>query len=228
MTVAIPPFLDRRPLVFTYTNLNTYDKICPHQMYRRYIVKDIPYVETEPMRLGTRVHDAFELRIAGNKPLPVEFQQWEGFAKPFEGREAKCEMKLAITAKGQTCGYFDATAWLRVRVDIVLMKENIVFIADLKTGNSKYEDPYEIALGALLLKAKYPALTVAKGNYLWLKENRVGQIHDLSDFRATWVKTQSIVQKVETDRANSDFEKRRSGLCGFCDVLDCEFNRKEK
>ncbi len=58
--LPIPAFLDRRPLVYSYTFLHTYKNVCPHQAYRRYILKDQPYVETAAMKWGNEVHAAFE------------------------------------------------------------------------------------------------------------------------------------------------------------------------
>lgn len=221
--LTIPAALDRRPLIHTYTNLHTYADICPHQYYRRYITKDFPFVGSPQSEWGNKVHEAFELRIGGGKQLPLEMQQWEQFAKPFEGRDAKCEMKVAITAKAQPCDYWDnKTVWLRGKLDTTLLNGQAAFIADWKTGNSKYEDPYELAIGAMMLKVRYPDLKLVKGAYVWLKENRQGQVYDLSDFKATWVRTNNIVKSIEDDRAKRVFEKRRSGLCGFCPVEDCE------
>ena len=77
-----------------------------------------------------------------------------------------------------------------------------------------------------MLKAKYPQIQTVKGHYTWLKENRVGQLYDLSDFHATWIEINRIIDKIEADRQSGEFEKRKSGLCGWCDVKDCEHNSK--
>src|SRR5258708_25262580 len=66
-------FVQKFPL--TYTILNTY-LICPHQMMRRYIKKDLKFVETPEMKFGNEAHAALELRMAG-KPLPENMRQSE-------------------------------------------------------------------------------------------------------------------------------------------------------
>jgi hypothetical protein len=218
----IPAFLDRRKLVYTFTNLQAY-RNCAHAMYRRYLKKDIPYVETPEMKWGNDVHSAFEHRISSNRPLPITMQQWEKFATPYDGRAAIAEQKLGITKAGRTTGYWDSDCWFRGRVDLSILSQDRAFINDYKTGGSKYEDPFELEVGALLLKAKYPELTIIKGTYTWLKENRVGQLYDLSRFRDTWNEINRIIGKIEAD---NEFEKHQSGLCGWCDVRDCEHNRK--
>jgi hypothetical protein len=98
----------------------------------------------------------------------------------------------------------------------------MAFILDPKTGNSKYEDPFELATNALLLKVKYPELKKVVGSYGWLKENRMGQQYDLSDFKRTFVEIQRLMRLVAEKRASGEWFKKKSGLCGFCGVADCE------
>ena len=81
----LPACLDRRKIVYTYTMLSTY-KNCGHQMFRRYVKKDLPYVETPEMKWGKDVHSAFEHRVASGRPLPHTMHQWEEFARPYDGR----------------------------------------------------------------------------------------------------------------------------------------------
>jgi len=71
-------------ITYTYTNLNTYENNLPASILQALPVRDIPYKETKEMKFGNDVHTAFELRIGGKKLLPVEMQQWEGFATPFD------------------------------------------------------------------------------------------------------------------------------------------------
>lgn len=225
---TLPEFLDRRKLVYTYTMLTAY-KNCGYQMYRRYIKKDLPYVETPEMRWGKDVHSAFEYRVAAGKPLPESMNQWEQFAKPFDGRQAITEQKLGITKEGKPTGFWDSDCWFRGVVDLTLKAKHKAFVNDWKSGNSKFEDPFELEIGALLLKAKYPELTIVQGSYTWLKENRVSKPYNLSDFRATWITLNTLIQKVEADRQSRYFEKKQSGLCqGWCDVKDCEMWKPKK
>lgn len=231
----IPAFLDRRPLVYTYTILNNYRNVCPHQMFRRYIARDQPYVETPEMKWGNQVHSAFEFRIGSGKPLPDGMQQWEKFAAPFDSfasakaraagkpRTISVEQKLAITKDAQPCDYWAKDVWLRGKLDLTAIEGDTAYMADWKTGGSKYEDPFELEVGAVLLKLNKKHLTKIVGNYVWLKEERLGQRYDLSAFRQTWDEINRIVALIERDRsAEGGFEKRKSGLCGWCSVSDCE------
>jgi DNA-binding IclR family transcriptional regulator len=73
----------------------------------------------------------------------------------------------------------------------------------------------------VLLQAKHNVTTI-KGNYAWLAENRLGTLYDLSDTNKTFAKMKHLMDEIERDRARDWFEKRKSGLCGYCSVALCE------
>jgi len=217
----LPAVLDRRKLVYTYSILNNYRNVCPHQTYRRYVKRDLPYVETDAMRFGNEVHAAFEHRIGAGKPLPESMRQWECFASPFDGLQARTELKLGMLADGAPADYWAKDVWLRGKLDLVVIQDVAAYMNDLKTGSSRYEDPFELEIGALLLHANNPQLTRISGTYTWLKENRVGQMYDLSDTKKTYDEVSRLVAEIES----SDWEKKPNGLCkAHCDVLDCQHN----
>jgi hypothetical protein len=223
----IPANLDRTRLVGTYSILNAY-KNCAHQMARKYVIKDQPFVETPEMAFGNEVHAAMELRVGGRKPLPVSMQQWEQFCAPFDGREVKVEQKLGVAWNMRPLDFWDKEVYFRGKIDVSIVNGSTAYIADWKTGSSKYEDPFELATGAVLLKAKHSGLTKIVGNYVWLKENRVGERHDLSDVSATWETIRTLMCEIEERKKAGTWEKTKSGLCGYCSVRDCEhwFERK--
>jgi hypothetical protein len=219
---SLPSFLDRRPFVGTYTNLNTFRSVCEYQAYRRYIKKDIPYVETDAMRFGNDIHSAFEHRLGSRKPLPEHMRHWEGFAYPFDKYQVLVEQKLGMTDRARVTGFFDSDVWFRGKADAVVLKGELAFICDWKSGNSKFEDPFELATNALLLKIRYPELKKVVGSYAWLKENRMSQQYDLSDFKGTFMEISRLIGLVTEKRASGEWVKRKSGLCGYCNVTDCD------
>ena len=221
MALDIPAALDRRPFVGTYTILNSY-KNCGHAMFRRYVLRDQPYVETPEMKFGNEVHSAFEYRIGSNKPLPETMKHWEHFATPFDGQLAKVEQKLGISAEGKAVGFWDGSVWFRGKNDVTIVRGDTAYLADFKTGKSNYEDPFELETNAVLIHAKYPQLKKIVGSYIWLRENRVSQMYDLSDTRSTWNEICRLMGEILARRATGAFEKKKSGLCGWCSVEDCE------
>jgi len=220
-----PAGLTTRPgIIFTYTNLNCYSSICPHQFWHRYILKTVPYKPTEAMQWGNDVHDAFQKRIQGGKPLPDTMRQWETLAAPFAERGAQTEVQLAVGYTYQETDYWGKgtqVPFVRGKIDCAVVNNTRAYMADWKTGKRR-EDPFELEIGAMLLKARYPDLQIIIGTYVWLQDSDLGKPHDLSDTNKTFRKCQQIAQEISQDQV---FEKRPGPLCGWCGVKTCEYNR---
>lgn len=217
----IPAFLDRRPFIGTYTNLNQF-KNCEHAMFRRYIKKDQPYVETAKMKFGNDGHAAFENRVGYGKVLPEQFRGWEHYATPFDAYEAVVEQKLAINDKGQPVDFWAKDCWFRGKIDVTVALNDKALLTDWKFGKSNYEDPFELKTNALLLKAKHPNLRTVVGRYVYLKEDKNGQMHDLSDFQATWLEINRLMNLIAEKRKSGEWVKKQGPLCGYCSVSDCQ------
>jgi len=208
-------------MIGTYTLLDTYKK-CPHQAYRRYFTKDFPFKPTKASEWGNKVHEAMDRRCSARQPLPLDMQQWESFARPFDAHKVATEQKLAMDVNGHAVDYWDKNCWFRGKADLVIFDRERAYIGDWKTGNSRYEDPFELATNAMLLKANHPQLTQVGGCYLWLKDMRVGQYYDVSDFNATWRTVHDLMTEMAGKKRPEDWEKTKSPLCGYCPVADCE------
>ena len=215
----------QKPFVFTYTNINTY-LICPEQMYRRYVKKDVAFKGSPESEFGNEVHSAMEYRIGG-KPLPVKMQHWEPFVAAFDGLKVKAEVKLGITAEGRPTGFFDKDVWLRGKADVVAINGTACFLPDWKSGKPR-EEPLELAVNAMLVHAANPHLRSFTGAYVWLKENRMGVAHDVSDTNSTWAKVNNVVEEIKDSMQSGVWEKKRTPLCAWCDVADCENNTNPK
>lgn len=217
----IPTFLDRRPFVGTFTILKAVQN-CQHQMWRRYIKKDQPYVQTEAQAFGDFVHKAMAKRVQHGIVLPEAMRDWEKHAAPFDQYKPATELELGVTREGRPTGFWDANVWFRGKVDVAIVMGVKAMITDWKTGSSKYEDEFELATGALLLKAHNPDITKVIGRYIYLKEDKLGPLHDLSDFHRTWQEMHQLMALIEQKRQSGEWIKKKSGLCGYCSVQDCE------
>jgi len=224
----IPAFLDRRPIVWSYSLLHCFRDVCAHQGQARYIDKTIKFVETPEIKNGNEGHEALELRVGAQKPLPLKFADCEPFAAPFDGRGAITEAWYYIDTDGRACDRFAKNKFGHGKLDLVLMQDDTAYLNDWKFGNSKYEDPFELEIGALLLHAKYPHLKTIKGTYTWLKEKRLSKMYDLSDTQKTWTEACTIMNTILNYRQLGEFPKKRSGLCGWCQRWDCDQNTNSK
>jgi hypothetical protein len=211
-----------KPVVGSYSLFNTFN-ICEYQCYRRYFKKDIPFVETPQIQWGNEVHSAMELRVGGKKPLPDSMRAYEAFAVPFDALPAKAEMWLGVSAQGRGVDSRAPNVWVRGKVDVHVVLNDVAFIADWKTGKT-WEDPFELQVGAVLVHAKYPHLKTIKAQYQWLKEEQAGELYDVSDTRETWSEISRIMHDIGECQATDKWRKQKNKLCGWCQCFDCEFN----
>jgi hypothetical protein len=215
--------------IASHTFLNTWG-ICNHQAARRYIIKDLPKSEaSEAMAYGIEVHEAFEKRLKTGQWATHE--QFEPFAAPLDpyvkAGQLKPEQSLGITSGAHPVGFWDGSTWLRGKLDAPIVNGDTAMLFDWKTGKPR-EDPYELEIGALLLQARHPEVKVIKGRYVWLKEMRLGDLHDCSNVQRTFNLVHETMDEVAHSINMNRFDKKPGPLCGYCPVTDCQHNRRGK
>jgi hypothetical protein len=210
---------------------------CPHKGYRMYIAKDLPKPDSEAMRWGNEVHKALDKRVSAGFELPVTMQQYEPMAAAVVEKAQKIgsgknvwigtEEKLGITASGKGTGFFDKDVWGRGAIDVLMVKEPVAVIVDWKTGKRR-EEPQELEVFALLLQASRPAIRNIYGIYVWLADDAIGQLHNVSDTAATWMSVNRQMVHIDQMVQSKEFPKTPNPLCGWCPVKDCAHNRSKE
>lgn len=204
---------------------------CPHKAYRKYVARDLPSEPNTPeLEHGIAVHKALERRITEGTRLPEDIVGVDKITAGLDwlqrrGAVVKAELALAIDATGKPLDFWDKSGWLRGKLDAVAVGDRTAMIFDWKTGKPR-EDTFELRLQALLLKGKFPQLETIQGSYVWLRERRVGELHDLSDTERTMNSVR--MQLAEIERRGNVWPKRPNPLCGWCPVHDCEHNPRGK
>ena len=82
--------------------------------------------------------------------------------------------------------------------------------------------------GRLTCRTQHPTLTTIVGQYAWLKEDRLGELHDLSETNRTWDRCNKLLSQMEVAKGAGYWPKIEGPLCAWCDVADCEFNKKPR
>ncbi len=213
--------------VYSYTFLNTYD-ICPKQAFHRYVLKDIKFTPTEAITWGTTVHEALDARVGKGTPLPKECEKFEPYAAAIAPLKPHTENKVAIKRDGSPVSYYDDDVWFRGKADVVAESNDRALFFDWKTGNSKYEDPYELELHAMAYQAARPHLIRITAHYVWLKDNRVSKPYDVSNVGETLECLQEKADEIEHCHKTGEWRTKAGPLCGWCPVTSCNFNRLKK
>jgi hypothetical protein len=209
------------PVALSYAFLSAW-RTCPHQAARRYIIKDIPYQSDDKRSSGKAIYKSIASYLKG-APLPEVCTQYASLLEPLLPHNIKPEQKLAITGQLEPISFFDNDAWLRGVIDAYVIKGETAVIFDWKTGK-EWEDPFELEIFGLLLKSHHRALKKITGYYVWLRDGKLSEEHDLSDYVMAWGKVIKFHDEIEA----GNFEKKTPGpLCKWCPVLDCAHNRKQ-
>jgi hypothetical protein len=198
-------------------------------MWHVYIARDVEREESDALRWGNYVHKALEKYLQGSEALPDGLLHYEHLYDFPAGYDVEAELMLGIREDGSPCQFFADDVWLRGKLDVVLtceLRPTMAIIVDHKTGKNRREDPYELALHAVLLKAARPQLTNIKGWYNWLHWNKMGDVHELSDTEALLGGVRWTRGKIEQafrlgERA---FPPKQGPLCGWCPYKACEFH----
>ncbi len=199
---------------------------CPHKAMRKYIKKDLPkQPQTHAMKWGIATHEAFEAYLKEGTLFPKGMEQFERIARPLAEYGAMPEKALGITETGEACDFWDNRVWLRGKLDTPVVRGGTGMVFDFKSGKRR-EEIAELATHATLLKAHYPEIHTIIGHYVWLQDNEVGKAHDVSDTETKLADIRSTMNTVRNCIEIENFPKRPNPLCGWCDVLDCEHNRK--
>lgn len=227
--------------VGTYSFYNAFEN-CPHKAYHVYVAKSVPYVETPEMKWGNDVHSAMEARIKHGSPLPETMTSAEPVASQFHTMSktvtVQVEQKLAVTAGGLPCDFWDDKVWFRGKLDCTVMALKLstsAWLVDWKTGNVR-EEPFELETNALLLKVNHPTLETIHGEYFWMKTGQNGLRYTLNSHGQTFARLQALRSEAEgyfasgasAADAGRAWPKRKNPLCGWCPVTSCEFNTSHK
>ena len=78
----------------------------------------------------------------------------------------------------------------------------------------------------MLLQANYPSLVSVKAMYIWLKENRVGDVHNVTDTSYIFEQALELEEWLED---GAPPHPKPNYLCrSWCPVITCEHNGGKK
>ncbi len=222
-----------KPFFWSYSALNNYET-CPLKYAHASFYCTTPFQQSEASMWGNRVHKAGEMFLKGiphpdtEALLPVEPYVT---AMMRSGCKILAELEITLTKDFVLTGWFAKDAWLRVKVDVVILKDKgeSVMVYDFKTGKSIRENPDQLNLCAAALAIFYPKAENFDGKYIWTAHKAVTDIKPLSkaDIPEMWENFLARADRMNQAWDNDCFPAKPSGLCPWCQVKDCKQRRGE-
>lgn len=215
-----------KPFTWSYSKIKNY-RTCPKRHYHVDIAKDFKEEDSEQLKYGNEVHNAFATRLKTKRPLPKPYAQFERWMTKIEdapaGGQLLIEQKYGLTADFKATGFFGADVWYRGIADVVRLSGPVGLAVDWKTGKPT-EDGVQLALMAQCLFAHYPSLQMVRTEFVWLKEEDCTTREDFhrDDMVRLWNGLLPEVKTLQNAYETSTFPAKPGFLCRkWCPVKTC-------
>jgi len=215
-------------LSHSYSAIKLYEN-CPLRYFRQRIVKDVIDEGGEASKYGERVHAFLESRLKG-EDLPQEVAQYEilcqAVEKLAEGGELYIEKELVLTENLTPTGWWDADAWLRSKLDVLVIQGADAVVMDWKTGK-RNADRFQMQLFAAQVFKHFPDVVRVKTCLTWLKTLEMDtEVYNRVDINPVWAEIMKRIQRIHSSVEHDNWAARPSGLCRFCPARhDCDYAR---
>jgi RecB family exonuclease len=215
---------------WSYSRIHAFEQ-CPKQFYYEKVLKAYPQKETDAMRYGTDFHEAAELYVGEETPLPDRFL----FAKDaldkllqIEG-DAIPEQKMGLTEELEPCDFYADDVWWRGIADLTIVDSyaGLAHSVDYKTGkNARYADKGQLELMAIATFAYYPEVETIKGALFYvISGHLIKAVYCRDDLDELINKWDGKFERMEEAFENDVWNAKQSGLCkAHCPVLECQHN----
>jgi len=212
-------------LTHSYSAIKMYEN-CPKRYNMQRVTKEITDTPGEASLYGERVHKQLEERLKGVQPLPAESVKYEALVEAFAALpgELLVEQEFTLNANLEPTGWWDADAWLRSKLDILVLNNADALVADWKTGKHR-PDFFQLELFALQTFKHHPHIQRVKSSFVWLKDMRMDhKTYSREQLPDLWNKLLSKIHLIEKSLEHDNWPAKPSGLCPWCPARNiCEF-----
>lgn len=217
-------------LAHSYSALKLFEN-CPQRYYRQRIVKDIKDLGGEASKHGERIHEMLELRLKEDATIPTDYARYEplcvGVERLSAGGDLHVEKELVLTTNHEPTGWWDEDAWLRSKLDVLVIKGADAVVMDWKTGKRK-PDFFQMEIFAGQVFKHYPEVQRVKTTLVWLKDMKLdSETYTRLDMPAIWGSITQATTRIEQALHFDNWPARPSGLCGWCPAQStCRWARR--
>ena len=213
----------------SYSAITLYEN-CPYRSFRQRIVKDVVDAGGDASKYGERIHEYLEHRLKSSALLPQEIAHYEPLCASVEriskGGELHIEKELVLNENLTPTGWYDADAWLRSKLDILVINQEIANVMDWKTGK-RNADQFQMQLFAAQVFKHFPDVQSVRTSLVWLKTMEMDtETYHRGETNTLWADIMKRIQRIHTSFEHDNWPARPSGLCRFCPARhDCDSAR---
>lgn len=200
---------------------------CPLRYYRQRIIKDVKDEGGEASIYGDRIHKLLEDRLRG-AAIDVEIEKYEPLCLSVEKLARKGELliehEMVLTENLTPTTWWASDAWLRSKLDILVINGNDAVVMDWKTGKRK-PDFFQMELFAAQVFKHFPQVQRVTASLVWLKTMEMDrEVYNRIDINPIWAGIMRRIQRIHDAYEHENWPARPSGLCRYCPCrYDCDY-----
>jgi RecB family exonuclease len=216
-------------LSHSYSAIKLYEN-CPYRYFRQRIVKDVVDQGGEASKYGERIHEYLEHRLKSNNILPQEIAQYEPLCTMVERLakhgELHIEKELVLTENLTPTTWWETDAWLRSKLDILIICDGEAIVMDWKTGK-RNPDFFQMQMFAAQVFKHHPEVQRVKTILVWLKTLEMdSEDYHRESINEVWAEVMKRINRIHKSLEHDNWPARPSGLCRYCPARhDCDSAR---
>lgn len=213
-------------LTHSYSSLKLFEN-CPLRYYRQRITKEVEDTDTEYTKYGERVHVLLEARLKEGK-IAEDIAKYEPLCQAVEELakhgQLFVEKELVLTENLTPTDWWAPDAWLRSRLDVLILIDDMAIVMDWKTGK-RNPDQFQMELFAAQVFKHFPEVKQVKTSLVWLKPLEMDvERYDRQEMNKLWAGVMRRIRRVYDAYENANWPARPSGLCRYCPCrYDCDY-----
>ena len=215
-------------LTHSYSAMKMYEN-CPLRYKMQRVDKVVKDVGGTAMVWGQDVHEALENNLRDGAPLTERYKSFQPLANAVvagvpEGAELKVEQELTLNEQLTPTGWWDSDAWLRSKLDVLVLHGDMALDLDWKTGKRR-PDFFQLELFALQTFIAYPQINTVNSMFVWTQTGDTdSEVYKRVNLPALTDTFLSKVRRIEKSMETDTWPAKPSGLCNWCPAKTmCDF-----
>lgn len=215
-----------KPLAHSYSAIKQFEN-CPKQYKMQRITREVKPSFGDASVYGSRIHEHLEERLK-DKAVPInpEAAKYEPLVAAFEKLPGQLlvEQEMTLNADFKPTGWWDDDAWLRSKVDVMVLNGAEAAMGDWKTGKHR-PDFTQLEMFSLQIFKHYPDVQRVTSSFIWLKDMKIDhETYMRKDEPWLWKKLLERIRRIEVAQETNSWPAKPSGLCPWCPAKHmCEF-----
>ena len=214
-------------LTHSYSSIKMYDN-CPKRYFHQRIAKHVTDQGGEATLYGERLHKMLEERLRDDVDLPAEAAVHaplvDAVLRSAGNGTLMVEQEMTLNRKLKPTGWWAEDAWMRSKLDVLVIKGKRAIVLDWKTGKRR-PDFDQLELFALQVFAHHKDVDEVSSGFVWLKDQAIDRnTYNRGNIGELWSQLLNKVSRIERSLHSDDWPAKPSGLCRFCPARHlCEF-----